>query len=297
MPLTRLLPLLALTLAGCVAQSKFDDLKQQYDDAQAELAERDKEVKSLQEALAEEQKRAADLGTEIEATRANVAKLEAERAEKEKELAHLGAEETRLNDELAQLMKDRTRLKESTQQLKEALAELSKRKAEADRRVAQFRSLLAKFKSLIDAGKLQVKIVDGRMVLALPTDVLFASGSAKLSKEGEQAVSEVAKVLKNLKKRRFQVEGHTDNVPIKTAQYPTNWELAAARALGVVKAMDRAGMKGSGLSAASYGEYRPAATNKTEDGRKENRRIEIVLVPDLSSLPGFSELENVVKGK
>lgn len=289
------LALTVLVLGACVSQGTYDDLKKQHDEAQAKLVEREGEVTTLQGALNAEQAKVAELEQAIESARANIAELEEKRAANENELARLSAEEERLNGELAQLMKDRSRLKESTQQLKEALEELAKRKAEADRRVAQFRNLLQKFKKLIDAGKLKVKIVDGRMVLALPTDVLFPSGSAKLSKDGEQAIAEVTAVLKDIGGRRYQVEGHTDNVPIKTPQYPSNWELAAGRALGVVKAMVAAGMDGRELSAASFGEFHPTATNSTKAGRAENRRIEIVLVPDLSSLPGFQELERIVK--
>jgi chemotaxis protein MotB len=280
--------LVTLVLGACVSQGTYDDLKKKYDDAQTQLDERAKSIQALEAAVAEGQAQSAELARQIAA-------LEEQKAANEKEIASLEGERSRLEGELANLIKDKSRLKEATDQLKLALKELSARKAEADRRVAEFRSLLAKFKELIDAGKLQVKIVDGRMVLALPTDVLFPSGSAKLSKEGIEAVTVVAVVLKDMKDRRFQVEGHTDNVPIKTAQYPSNWELAAARALGVLKAMVEAGMAPGGLSAASYGELHPVANNDTKEGRAQNRRIEIVLVPDLSMLPGFQELERVVK--
>ena len=138
---------------------------------------------------------------------------------------------------------------------------------------------------------------DGRMVLALPTDVLFASGKAKLSDAGKAAVTEVTAVLVTLHKRRFQVEGHTDNVPIKTHRYNSNWQLAAARALNVVEAMMEAGMTGARISAAAFGEYRPVAGNDSDAGKAQNRRIEIVMEPDLSSLPGFNELKAAMDGK
>jgi len=150
--------------------------------------------------------------------------------------------------------------------------------------------LLRKFKKLIDAGKLKVKIVDGRMVVELATDVLFDSGSAKLSDAGKAAIVEVSQVLATIGERSFQVEGHTDNVPIATAQYPSNWELAAGRALTVMKTMIESGMPAARISAASYGDQRPVKSNDTAEGKAANRRIEIVLVPDLSGLPGFDEL-------
>jgi chemotaxis protein MotB len=103
----------------------------------------------------------------------------------------------------------------------------------------------------------------------------------------------VSEVLASIPERKFQVEGHTDDVPIKTAQYPSNWELAAARSMMVVKEMVTAGMPPERISAASFGEFKPALANDTPEGRAANRRIEIVLVPDLSSLPGFDELSRV----
>jgi chemotaxis protein MotB len=284
-----------LLLSGCVTRGKYDELKQKYDEAQAQLGERQTQIGQLHQQIAAEQAKVQQLSTEIADAKAQLAALTEARAAKEAELAALQAEQQKLNDELANLLKDRSALKESTERLQQALLELNKRKVEAEKRVAEFRSLLAKFKNLIDSGKLQVKLVDGRMVLVLPTDVLFDSGSAKLSKEGVESVKAVTAVLKTLRERRFQVEGHTDNVPIKTAQYPSNWELSAARALGVVKAMTESGMPGEALSAAGYGEYHPAARNDSDAGKRENRRIEIVLVPDLAMLPGFEELKRVVE--
>lgn len=184
-------------------------------------------------------------------------------------------------------------LQATVESTKDALNELQKRKAEADARIAEFKGLIDKFKSLIDAGKLRVKIVEGRMVVELATDILFGSGSATLSRTGRDAIKEVAEILASIPERTFQIEGHTDNVPIKTAQFPSNWELAAARAINVVSTMVVSGMPAERISAASYADVKPAVSNETKEGRASNRRIEIVVVPDLSSLPGFEELNRV----
>src|SRR5581483_6441427 len=122
-----------------------------------------------------------------------------------------------------------------------------------------------------DAGKLKVKIVDGRMVVVLATDILFASGSASLSKDGKAAITEVAQVLASIPNRNFQVEGHTDNVPIATAQFPSNWELAAFRATNVVKTMIEAGMPKERISAASYSDTKPIGVNDMPEGKALNR--------------------------
>ena len=84
-------------------------------------------------------------------------------------------------------------------------------------------------------------------------------------------------------------------MPIKSKRFPSNWEPAAARALNVVKVMVESGMSPGRVSAASYAEHRPATSNDTDTGRAQNRRIEIVVVPDLSNLPGAEELEKMNK--
>lgn len=255
--------------AGCVTQGTYDKLEAEHRKTVGQLDAERTRATGLEEALAAEQARAKRLEERIAA----------------------------LEKEQALILKDRTRLESSVGEMQQALAELSKRKAEADARIAEYRGLLARFQSLIDAGKLKVKIVEGRMVVELASDVLFAPGSANLSKEGRAAIAEVAQLLATIPDRKFQVEGHTDNVPINTAVYPSNWELGAARATTVVKTMVDAGMPASRISAASFGESRPAQPNDTAEGRAANRRIEIVVVPDLSSLPGFEELNRAAQGE
>ena len=268
----------AAVLGGCVKSSTYDKMK---GDLQGQVAERDDKIASLDKALADEQ--------------ATVARLEGQISEAQAELEKRQGEIDSLNGELASVVKDKARLSESAEELKEALVQLGKRKAEAERRVAQFKDLLARFKQLINAGKLRVKIADGRMVLELPTDVLFASGKADLSEGGVLAIAEVAVILATIPDRKLQVEGHTDNVPIKTRRFPSNWELASARATTVVNAMIQSGVNPGSISAASFGEHRPVADNATEEGRTSNRRIEIVVVPDLSQLPGFDELNRAMR--
>lgn len=283
--------LATLTLAAwstaCVSSGDHEAVLKDLQSTKAALSKEKKQSDVLEQELADERNKSAQLAKKIK-------KLEDDIAAAEERYAELEASSTQesgaLKEQLANVVKDKSRLRASIDEMKVALNELKKRKAAADRRIAEFKRLVDKFKKLIDAGKLRVKIVDGRMVVALATDILFASGSAKLSKEGKAAIGEVAEVLASINERSFQVEGHTDNVPIKTAQYPSNWELASARAVTVVKAMVDAGMAPERLSAASYGEFKPAVENDTKEGKAQNRRIEIVVVPDLSGLPGFEEL-------
>ncbi|HEY1099671.1 MAG TPA: OmpA family protein [Myxococcota bacterium] len=271
----------AVSGSACVSSGTYDELLMTQERTKRDLHSAEQERDA---ARAENEKLLAQLKAEQE--RATAAAADAEAA-----LAAARVEQRRVSDDLAATLRDKAGLKDSVEQMQKALDELNKRKAEADRRLAEFKSLLARFQSLIDAGKLKVKIVDGRMVVALASDILFASGSAALSKDGKTAVEEVAKVLTSISDRSFQVEGHTDNVPIKTAQFPSNWELASSRALTVVKTMVDAGLPANRVSAASFGDQKPAVANDTPEGKALNRRIEIVVVPDLSTLPGFDELQ------
>ena len=90
-------------------------------------------------------------------------------------------------------------------------------------------------------------------------------------------------MLKSIPDRKFQVEGHTDNVPTKTAVYKSNWELASARALTVLKTMTESGMPGERISAASFGDTKPTKGNDTQENKAANRRIEILLLPPLQT--------------
>lgn len=168
------------------------------------------------------------------------------------------------------------------------LLELRKQREAAEKRLAAFRDLTAKFQSLVDTGKLKVTFRQGQMVLELPSGVLFSSGQAKLSSGGEAALQEILNVLTEFKDRRFMIAGHTDNIPIKSRKFKSNWLLSTARAVSVVVYMtEKSGFEATKLAATGYGEFAPVADNENDEGRAQNRRIEIILVPDLSELPSL----------
>jgi chemotaxis protein MotB len=174
--------------------------------------------------------------------------------------------------------------------LQKKLAELEKAKAASEAREAMFRGLAEKLRSMVDAGQIKVTVRNGRMLLVLPNDILFDSGKVELKDEGKTAIANVAKVLAGMADRHFLVAGHTDNVPIKTHKFRSNWELSTQRAVEVTRLMVEGGMKPSQLGAAGYADFDPAASNDTPDGQKQNRRIEIVVEPNLSELPSLEGL-------
>jgi chemotaxis protein MotB len=271
--------LLTLVLGGCVGKRKYLDLEEAHAKTLADLdmtrAERDQRT------------------DEVAELRTNIAEIERALAGARSDLAELDRQLQAERQQKSELLATRAQLNASIEEMTRALGELARRKAQAEESVAAFRDLLRRFHSLIDAGRLQVRIIDGRMVVQLATDVLFASGSASLSADGRQAIREVAAVLRDIPDRKFQVEGHTDDVPIRTERFPSNWELASARALTVVREMLDVGLPSDRVSAASYGEHAPVAPNRTPEGKSANRRIQIVVVPDLEGLPGYQELSAV----
>ena len=171
------------------------------------------------------------------------------------------------------------------------LEELRKQKEAAEARLKLFDEFLAKFRKMIDAGKLDITVRRGQIVLALGTDILFDTGKTEIKDDGKAALAEVADTLKGVSGRRFQVAGHTDTVPIKTKEFASNWELSTARAVAVVKLLVEKGVKPDAVSAAGYAEFDPANSNASDKGRTKNRRIEIGVVPNIEDLVKMPELK------
>ncbi len=163
-------------------------------------------------------------------------------------------------------------------QLARTELQLSQAKAELERKSTEYDQVTASLRDEIEAGRIQVSELRGRMTIKLADRVLFASGSAVLDANGRAALAKVAEVLRPMHGRLVRVEGHTDNVPVQPGgAFPGNWELSSARALAVVRFLQDAGVDPTLLAAAAYGEYQPVAANDTVEGRGQNRRIEIVL--------------------
>jgi chemotaxis protein MotB len=127
-------------------------------------------------------------------------------------------------------------------------------------------------------GKDAQSIIERRgLVVRVSDNILFSSGEATLHPAGLPLLNEVAQLLNLDRSNPITVEGHTDNVPIQSAQYPTNWELSTARATTVVRYLIARGLTPYRLGAAGYADLHPLASNATTAGRAENRRVEIVI--------------------
>ena len=203
--------------------------------------------------------------------------------------ARLDAENMAMKQKLQALGQDLSKLTSTSEEDKKRIAELQKRQEAAEKRAAQFREMMNKFRSMIDAGKLQVEIRNGLMLVKLPDNILFDPGKTEIKKEGKDAIAQVTQILSGIEGRKFQVTGHTDNIPIKSARFKSNWELSTARAVEVVKLMISDGMDPKRLSAAGYADELPVGDNATDEGRRANRRIEIVVQPNIEDLPSMED--------
>lgn len=138
-------------------------------------------------------------------------------------------------------------------------------------------------KKQIAAKQIRLEEIEGKLKITFVDKILFSSGSATINKKGRGLLMEFANSFKGKGDQNIVVEGHTDNLGVGRKlkkRFPTNWELSTARAVSVVRFLqDRAGLESEMLSASGYSYYKPLASNDTEEGRGQNRRIEIILVP------------------
>jgi chemotaxis protein MotB len=129
----------------------------------------------------------------------------------------------------------------------------------------------------VEQDLVEVSFSENRVRVDMKDKMLFASGSAHLSNAAVTALRDISRILATVP-NQLQVEGNTDDRPIRTEEFPSNWELSAARAASVVHLLSRFGIDPSRLSAIGYGEHRPVESNDTEAGRARNRRVSLVIV-------------------
>ena len=266
-------------LSGCVSSGTYQQKKLQ--------------AEGLEQSLQERQAAYAKLTAENEQLKGEVKRLTGE-------LAALGSERDALagakkgleeslqstsdakNQKIGELSQRVGQLEAENARLKEDVAQLQKLKEiEVQKTSKTYENLLDSMKSEISKGEVTISELKGKLTVNLVESVLFDSGKAEVKPNGLVVLQKVIDILKNIKDKAIRIEGHTDNVPIVGAlsrKYPTNWELSAARAINVARYLQQQGIDPALLAAVGYGEYKPVATNDTDEGRAKNRRIEIVLV-------------------
>lgn len=135
------------------------------------------------------------------------------------------------------------------------------------------------------SDELSVEIINGKVYVSMSDKLLFKSGSASVESKGKDAIKLLAEVLDKNQDIDILVEGHTDNIPIKTAVYRDNWDLSVARATSIVRILtDEYRITPTRVTASGKGEFSPKVSNETPEGRAGNRRTEIILSPKLEEI-------------
>jgi len=283
--------ILGLVFAACVPKDKYDAALADEQSVHAQLTAsleqakaRDAEIANLRQELVDAQSQVQDRDQKLSDLSTADHNLQAQLDEGTAINAKLRGELERLGQNVDGMLQEKGTLSKALEDAKARLDELRKAQAAAEARAQLFQQFVQKLKKMIDAGQLKVATRAGRLVIQLPNDVLFDSGQTAIKPAGKEALGQLAKVLVTVRGRAFQVGGHTDNVPIQTARFPSNWELSTARAVEVVKRLIAQSEDPHALSAAGYGEFDPVAANDSPEGRAKNRRIELTLQPNLDEL-------------
>jgi chemotaxis protein MotB len=201
------------------------------------------------------------------------AQLEQDKTNLQAQISKLQSENNRLSDTIEGLKTDLKQEKLSVQQKEGEISELERTRREIE----------SSLKDQIAQKDVKLEEIEGKLKVTFVDKILFDSGSVMIKPKGQEVLLKLADSFRDNKNQNIVVEGHTDEVQIGPAlleRFPTNWELSTARATAVVRFLQEKGnIEPERLTASGFSFYRPVATNDTPEGRKENRRIEIILVP------------------
>lgn len=252
---------------GCgIPEDKHNAVVQDFENTKIELAQTQQDAQATED----------DLNSQIAVLETKIVELEKNKASLENDLEEA-------NGNLQMYESKHGSLESRLKSTKAELEELRKAREKTKKQLEQFRDIASKFASMVEGGKLAVKIRDGKMVIEMTSNVLFDSGSTKIKDQGQAALTELSGVLQTIENREFLIAGHTDDV----GQEAANWVLSTNRAVEVVKFLQKSGMDPTRVAAAGYGEYAPIESNDTAEGKAQNRRIEVIVMPNLEELPSI----------
>jgi chemotaxis protein MotB len=212
------------------------------------------------------------LTAELAASQASLAALRAGAGDKDKQAAELAAAKQRVADLEGQLADRDKALAGLRGDLSAEMAKLNE---------AQ-RGLIRALRPEIEQGNITVDLNNERLLINLASSMLFGSGEDQLKPGGTDALTRVGAILKDYPEYKVEVDGHTDNRPIRSSlkkRFPTNKELSEARAANGVTALAGGGVSTETITSAGYADTRPVAPNATDEGRQKNRRVEVRVTP------------------
>ena len=201
------------------------------------------------------------------------AQLELDKQNLQAQISKLKSDNGRLLDTVEGLKAELKQEKLAVQQKEREVSELDKTRMEIE----------SSLKEQIAQKDIKLEEIEGKLKVTFVDKILFDSGSVMIKSKGQEVLLKLADSFRDNKDQNIAVEGHTDDVQIGSAlldRFPTNWELSTARATAVVRFLQEKGnIAPERLTASGYSYYRAVATNETPEGREQNRRIEIILVP------------------
>lgn len=261
--------LAAFQTSAAGSADEKSDLARQLADLKNSLTARERENADLAAQLAAKEKERADLAAQLAAPKTDLSAMEKERAESAAELAALKAslaEGSRASLTLGGEEKDLL-----ARQFAAAKADLAAKENERAELARQLEALTQSPKATVELKERE----------------LFDPGSAALKPTGIKVLDKLAESLKAQPDKAIRVEGHTDDRPIKTGRFPSNWHLSAARATAVVSYLEKQGIPPERLIAVGYGSSQPAVPNSDAESRAQNRRVEIFVIPAASTAAGI----------
>ncbi len=279
---------LCLLSSGCVSKSTYEQKVAEADQLQVTKTNLQERLDNLQH---DHQQLTADkleVDTNLVNTQDRLAACNADLERAQQDIQRL---EEVLNTRSAEAGAAMTEMRQTIDGLemeKRGLEnQLEREKIAREARLAQMKNtydqLVGKLENEIQRGEVTISELQGRLTVNMVERILFDSGHAEVKPEGLDVLRRVGNILNDAQDKVVQVEGHTDSVPISgrlTDRFPTNWELSTARAANVVHFLqDQVGIPGERLAVTGYGPYRPIADNDSAEGREQNRRIQIVLIP------------------
>ena len=255
--------LICLMFGACVSKDQYVELQDDYAATQSELEAEKAQHTDLKDKYRKAINTNKSLMNTIEDLKFELRQEKTAVLEKEQAVAELN------------LLK-----KQTEEDLKEQLAA---KEAEIEELTRTRREIEESLKEQIEQRDIKIEEIEGKLKVIFVDKILFGSGSVKVKQKGREVLLKLADSFKDAKEQNIVVEGHTDDVQIGKslqAKFPSNWELSTARAAAVVRFLqDKAGIEPERLTACGYGSYQPVASNETEEGHRQNRRIEIILAP------------------
>ncbi len=232
----------------------------------------------------------------FKASEARVGQLQVDSANVQTKLNECDKNVKDLNDQKTSLLNENSLvlndLKSLSTESKMTIADQARRLKSLQDMIQAQKNVMSKLKNSIAAAlmnyktdELSVYTKDGNVYVSLAEKLLFKSGSDVVDPKGKEALKSLAQVLNSTKEITVMIEGHTDNVPIKTNIFKDNWDLSTARATSIVRILTKDnGFDPSRITASGKSQFHPVKENDTVEGRAGNRRTEVILSPDLKEL-------------